>query len=89
MSDGGPVAARGDQGIFQLRGHIRRFHRRAEPPGDDVAAVIVEDGREVAPPADDLQIGELGRVVFSWNSSAALIITEAGLVTRRCAFRSP
>jgi hypothetical protein len=67
----------------------------AELPGDDVAAVIVEDGRQIEPaPADDLQIGEVGlpelvrRVVLSWNSSAALITTKAGLVIRSCALSS-
>ena len=41
----GLIAAGGDQSIFQYRSHIRRLHRRAEPPGDDVAAVVVEDAR--------------------------------------------
>lgn len=40
-------------------GYIRCLHRRAEPPGDDVAAVVIEDSREVEPaPADDLQVDE-------------------------------
>ena len=49
VGDRGPVAVRGDQGIFQRGGDIRRLHRGAEPPGDDVAAIIVEDRRQVEP----------------------------------------
>jgi len=55
-----PVATRGEQGIVQRSCQIRRFHRRAEPPGDDIAAVVAEDRREVeSAPANDLQVGEV------------------------------
>ena len=37
------------------------LHRGAELPGNDVAAVIVEDDAEIkTAPADDLEIGEFG-----------------------------
>jgi len=49
MRNRGTVAARGDQGILQRGGHVRCLHRRAQPPGDDVAAVIIEDRRQVEP----------------------------------------
>jgi hypothetical protein len=40
---------------------IASLHVGAELPGDDVAAVVVEDRGEVEPaPADDLQVGEIG-----------------------------
>ena len=61
LHDRGPIAARGLQRQFQRVGHIRGLHRGAEFPGDDVSAVVVEDGREIKPaPADDLQVGEVG-----------------------------
>ena len=42
-------------------GHILRFHRRAELPGDDEAREVVEHGGEIVPaPARDLEIGEVG-----------------------------
>ena len=52
-----PIAARGDEGVLQRRGHVRGLHRRAKPPGDDIPAVVVEDRREIEPaPTDDLEI---------------------------------
>ena len=37
------------------------MHRRAQLPGDDVARVVIEDGGEVVPPpANNLEIGEVG-----------------------------
>ena len=61
VSDGGFVEPRGDECLFQRLGHILGFHRRAQPPGDDVTRVVIEDGREIEPtPARDLEIGEVG-----------------------------
>ena len=55
------IAAGRLQRQFQRVRDIASLHRGAELPGDDVAAVVVEDGRQVEPPpADDLEIGEVG-----------------------------
>ena len=55
------IANRSLQCQIQRVGHVAGLHRGAELPGDDVTAVVVEDGREVEPaPADDLEIGEVG-----------------------------
>jgi hypothetical protein len=57
----GAVAAGDGQGILERGRDIPGTHGGAQPPGNDVAAVIVEDRREIEPtPADDLQIGEVG-----------------------------
>lgn len=61
LRHGRVVAARSVQRQFQRIGDIRGLHRGAELPGDDVAAVVIKDGREIEPPpADDLEIGEVG-----------------------------
>jgi hypothetical protein len=62
VHDRGRVAARGLQRQFQRVGDIGfGLHRGAELPGDDVAAVVVEDRAEIEPaPADHLEIGEVG-----------------------------
>ena len=61
VHDGRAVAAGGVQRQFQRVGHICGLHRRAKLPGDDVSAVVVEDGREIKPtPADDPQVCEVG-----------------------------
>jgi hypothetical protein len=37
------------------------LHGRTELPGDDVAGIIVEDGRQIEPaPTDDLEVSEVG-----------------------------
>jgi hypothetical protein len=94
VDDLDPVAARCLQGQLEGLRHIVRPHGRAQLPGDDVAGVVVEDGRQIEPaPADDLEVGEsvchswFGAVVGSWKASAALMTTKAGLVIRSWAFR--
>jgi len=54
------VAARGGQSHIQRVGHVFGSHRAAQPPGDDVAGVIVEHGREIHPaPVDDFEVGKM------------------------------
>ena len=61
------IAARSLQRQVERVGHVARFHRRAELPGDDVTAVIVQDRREIEPaPANHLQIGEVGLPELVW-----------------------
>jgi len=45
----GAVAARHVQRQVECVGHILCLHRRAELPGDDVSAVIIQDCRQVDP----------------------------------------
>src|SRR5690606_17271860 len=73
------VAARGDQGIFQRGSHVRRLHRRAEPPGDDVAAVVVEDDRASKVSFFDRDLSKASRRISassvlrpSWRSSSRM-----------------
>src|SRR6056297_3377247 len=47
--DGRTVTARSLQGQVERGGHVLGLHRRAKLPGDDMPAVIVEDGRQVEP----------------------------------------
>lgn len=55
------VTAGSLQSEVQCVSHILRSHGGAEFPGDDVAAVVIEDGAEIEPPpADHLEIGEVG-----------------------------
>ena len=55
------VDARRRPGQVERLRHVGRLHRRPEQPGDDVARVIVQHGRQVVPtPADDVQIGKVG-----------------------------
>ena len=55
------VASLGLQSQVQRVRHVPGLHRRTELPGDDVAAVVVQDCREIEPaPADHLQICEVG-----------------------------
>lgn len=49
VSDHGLVAARCLKRQLDRAGHILGPHVRAELPGDDVAAVVVEDGGQVIP----------------------------------------
>ena len=44
VGDDGRVAARCHQGIFKGGCDIGCPHRRAEPPGDDIPAVVIKDG---------------------------------------------
>ena len=61
VDDLGGVAARGRQGEIERVGDVAGAHAGAELPGDDVAGVVVEDGREIEPaPADHLEVGEVG-----------------------------
>ena len=60
MPNIGRQAARGCQGHIQHVSDVLGPHRAAQPPGDDVAGVIVEHGREIHPaPANDLEVGEV------------------------------
>ncbi len=55
------ITAGGLQGQIQCVRHILHAHGRAQLPGDDVAAIIVQDRAEIEPPpADHLEIGEVG-----------------------------
>ena len=57
----GRRTARGNQRKIQRIGDVLGPHRAAQLPGDDVARVIVEHGRQVHPaPPDDLEVGEVG-----------------------------
>ena len=50
--------------VERLR-HVSGVHRGPEHPGDDVARVIIQHGRQVVPaPADDVQIGKIGLPEF-------------------------
>ena len=52
-------ARRGPGQVERLR-HVGRLHRRPKHPGDDVARVIVQHGRQVVPAAPDhLQVGKV------------------------------
>jgi len=54
------IATGGGERKFQRVGDVGSFHRRAELPGDDVARVIIQHGREIIPaPTDDLEISEV------------------------------
>lgn len=68
------------------QGHVGRVsdvlgaHGGAQPPGEDVARVIIEHGQELDPaPPDDLEVGEVGlpHLVgphgLVWKVSTALI----------------
>ena len=45
----------------ERRGDILGLHSGAQLPGDDVAGVVIEDGRQIEPaPTDHLEIGEVG-----------------------------
>ena len=90
LNDRRVVAARRLQRQFQRVGDVHSLYRGAGLPGDDVAAVVVEDGAEIEPaPTDDLQVREvsLPELVWSLNSSAAQITTWAGAVIRSSALR--
>ena len=52
----------GDGNRFVERlGDIRRPHRRAQLPGDDVAREVIENRRQVVPaPVDDPEVREVG-----------------------------
>ena len=51
------IAPRRFERQVQRVGDILGFHGRAKLPGDDVARIVVQDGRQVKPaPTDDLQI---------------------------------
>jgi len=68
VNDCRTVTTRSLQREIQRVGHIAHLHRPAEFPGDDVAAVIIEDGRQIeATPADHLQIGKVAPV---WTEKA-------------------
>jgi hypothetical protein len=57
----GRRTARGNQRKIQRIGDVLGPHRAAQLPGDYVARVIVEHGRQVHPaPPDDLEVGEVG-----------------------------
>lgn len=57
MSDHGLVAARCLKRQLDRAGHILGPHVRAELPGEDVAAVVVEDGGKVIRArANDLEV---------------------------------
>ena len=59
VSGGGTVEPRGVECLLKRLGHIFGLHRRAQPPGDDVTRVVIENGREIEP-ACDLEVGEVG-----------------------------
>ncbi len=55
------ITSRCLQRQVQRVGHIFSPHGRAELPGDNVAAVIVEDRAEIEPaPSQYLELGEVG-----------------------------
>lgn len=57
----GLVAPRGRLRQFNSICHVFSPHVFAELPGNDVAAVDIQDGAEIMPaPADDLQVSEIG-----------------------------
>jgi hypothetical protein len=61
VNDGHLIEAGGRQRQIERCGHILRFHRGAELPGDNEAREVVQHGGEVVPtPARDLEIGEVG-----------------------------
>ena len=54
------IEAGGRQRQIERGGHILRFHRGAELPGDNEAREVVQLGGEIVPaPARDLEIGEV------------------------------
>jgi hypothetical protein len=83
-----------------VAGNVQRLddvvgsHRVAEPPGDDEARLIIQDGVWIVPaPTHHLELRKIGlpqltgaRVLCS-NSSPAVTIWKAGLVTRSWALR--
>jgi hypothetical protein len=55
------ITARGFQRQGQGVGDVLGPYGRAQLPGDDIAGIVVQNGRQVEPaPADDLEIGEIG-----------------------------
>src|SRR5680860_178033 len=69
----GLIAARSLKGQFQRISHIRCFHRGTEFPGNDVARVIIKDGREIEPsPTNDLEIGKIGLPHLVYGSGFVL-----------------
>jgi hypothetical protein len=53
---------------IQRIGDVLRLHRHAELPGDDIARVVVQDGRQIIPaPTSDLQIGEVRLPKLVWS----------------------
>jgi len=61
MNDLDLVTPRGFQSQVQRVGHVLCPHVGAALPRDDVAAVIVQGRAEIKPPpANDLEIGEVG-----------------------------
>ena len=61
MQDRGAVAARCLEGQVQRVSDVLCAHVGAQFPGNDVARVVVEHGRQVHPaPPDDLEVGEVG-----------------------------
>ena len=60
MGNIGPVAAGRVQRQFEGCCDIPSFHRGTQLPCNDVAGIVVEDGRQVEPaPPRDLEIGEV------------------------------
>ena len=56
----GPVAAGRVQRQFERCRDIPSFHGGTQLPGNDVAGIVVEDGRQVEPaPPCDLEIGKV------------------------------
>lgn len=61
MNDMRLVTARRFERHVQRLGNIRRFHRRAQFPADDVARDVVQDCRQIHPaPTDNLDVSEVG-----------------------------
>ena len=61
MTHMGLVATRSRKRQVERVGHVLGPHVGAQLPGDDVARVVIEHGRQIHPaPADDLELGEVG-----------------------------
>jgi glycosyltransferase involved in cell wall biosynthesis len=88
MDDLGLADPRSIERHIERGSDILGLHGGAQLPGDDVARVVVEDGRQIEPsPADDLEIGEvksdfLGEArallfPIEWPESFGLVMIEA------------
>src|SRR6185436_473167 len=73
MDDPRLVTASGRESKVQPVGHVLRFHRRAQLPGDDVAREVIQDRAEIKPsPAGHLEIGEVGLPELVWRRRLVL-----------------
>ena len=95
MHDVDPIGPGPGAREIERRHHVDRLHRRRERPRQDVARVVIEDGRQVVPaPAHDVQVREIrlpelvGAARGMGKPIGRLEHDEgAGLVIRSAAFR--